>query len=87
MNIEVEFFASLREALGVQTIEIPASATGRIETVQDVLEWVRSSIRGAEASVLAAKRIRYAVNDEFVDLSCRVSAGDRVAFMPAVTGG
>ena len=87
MSIEVEFFASLREALGVQTIEIPASATGRIETVKDVRDWVLSSIRGAEASVLAARRTRYAVNDEFADLSSEVRAGDRVAFMPAVTGG
>ena len=87
MCIQVEFFASLREALGVAEIEIPANDSQAIDTVEDVRDYVLASIELAGTSDLAAKRTRCAVNDEFVDLSHPVQLGDRVAFMPAVTGG
>ena len=86
-GIRVEFFASLREALGVEAIEIPDEQARALATVQDVRDWVGASIDSARTSELAAKRTRCAVNDEFVALGHAVRAGDRVAFMPAVTGG
>ncbi len=87
MSIQVEFFASLREDLGVDEIEIPANEAGAITTVQGVRNWVLASLKAASRSDIAAKRTRCAVNDEFVALSHSVRLGDRVAFMPAVTGG
>ncbi len=87
MSIQVEFFASLREDLGVREIEIPDSEAGEIMTVQDVRDWVLASMQNADSSDIAAKRTRCAVNDEFVALSHSVRSGDQVAFMPAVTGG
>ncbi|MCY4041416.1 MAG: MoaD/ThiS family protein [Gammaproteobacteria bacterium] len=87
MSIQVEFFASLREALGVREIHIPANEAENINTVQDVRDWVLASIKEAGTSDISSKHTRSAVNDEFVAPSYRVRSGDRVAFMPAVTGG
>ena len=87
MGIEIEFFASIREALGIAVYEIPASQVRQLRTVRDVREWVLATLPSAESSGIAEKGTRCAINDEFVGLAHAVQSGDRVAFMPAVTGG
>lgn len=77
MNIQVRFFASLRERLGISEaqVSLPAEAT-----VADV--WCHL-LNGTAipANVLAA------VNQEYAQLSTPVRDGDEVAFFPPVTGG
>ena len=86
-SIEVEFFASLRESVGLRTLSIPSSETVDLACVEDVRDWVVGRLGVANCTELLAERTRIAVNDEFVELNEPVGGGDRVAFMPAVTGG
>ncbi len=77
MRIQVRFFASLRERVGVEALELslPEGATV-------ALVWSRAvDNQPIPGNVLAAR------NMEYVDLSCPVADGDEIAFFPPVTGG
>jgi molybdopterin synthase sulfur carrier subunit len=77
MQIQVRFFAALRERLGISglTVELPDEAT--------VAEVWAAAVAGEAApdNVLAARNMSY------VDWSSPVDDGDEVAFFPPVTGG
>ena len=77
MNIQVRFFASLRERVGINEaqISLPAEAT-----VADVWRALIED-QAMPGNLLAA------VNQEYAQLSSPVEDGDEVAFFPPVTGG
>jgi molybdopterin synthase sulfur carrier subunit len=85
MNIEIRFFASVRETLGVtqESIVVPDS----IRTVGDVRAFLRE--RGGKwAEVLVEGRsLRMAYNQEMTDAATPITDGCEVAFFPPVTGG
>lgn len=85
MKIELRYFASVREALGLsqEGVELPEG----IATIGDVRAWLRTR-GGAWAEALAEGRaLRMACNHEMTDASARVTDGCEVAFFPPVTGG
>lgn len=77
MTIQVRFFASLCERLGISGLQLSIDAGA---TVADVWQQALGEMP-APANVLAA------VNLEYVDFSAPVADGDEVAFFPPVTGG
>lgn len=85
MNIQLRFFASVREALGVsqETVTLPAG----VATVGDVRAFLRE--RGGKwAEVLAdGKALRMAYDQQMSDAATPVREGGEVAFFPPVTGG
>jgi sulfur-carrier protein len=83
MNIQVRYFASLREALGPsQAIEMPPGST--VGQLRDLL----LALGGRHADVLARSRaVRCALNQTLCDESALLSADAEVAFFPPVTGG
>lgn len=85
MNIQLKFFAGVREALGVadEQVDVPDG----VATVGDVRAWLR--VRGvALAETLAEGRVlRMACNHEMTDPDTRITEGCEVAFFPPVTGG
>lgn len=85
MNIQLRFFASVREKLGVagQAVELPPE----VQTVGDVRQWLIA--RGdAWAEVLAEGRaLRMACNQQMCQADTALTAGCEVAFFPPVTGG
>jgi molybdopterin synthase sulfur carrier subunit len=85
MKIELRFFASVREALGIaqETVAVPAD----VRTVGEVRAWLRE--RGALwAEVLGEGRaLHMACNQEMTDAATPISDGCEVAFFPPVTGG
>lgn len=85
MNIQLKFFAGVREALGVadEQVDVPDG----VATVGDVRAWLR--VRGgAWAETLAEGRVlRMAFNHEMTDPDTRITEGCEVAFFPPVTGG
>ena len=85
MKLELRFFASLREALGVsqESIAIPDN----VQTIADLREHLID--RGSPwAEVLAeGKVLRCALNQHMVDASTSLQDGAEVAFFPPVTGG
>jgi molybdopterin synthase sulfur carrier subunit len=83
MNVQVRYFASLREALGAQqAFDMPAGGT--VGALRDAL--AASSPRHAE--VLARGRaVRCALNQQMCGEDTALVEGAEVAFFPPVTGG
>ncbi len=85
MNIQLRFFASVREKLGTsqEIITVPE----HVHTVGEVRAYLRER-GGAWAEVLADGRaLRMAYNQEMADAKAAISEGGEIAFFPPVTGG
>ena len=78
MNIQVLFFASLKEHLGKAETQLELSSS---QTVADL--WQKLSA-GVDA---LPEQILFAVNHEYVHADYQIKDGDEVAFFPPVTGG
>ena len=80
MRIEVTYYAQLREAAGCETEHI---------VVNDSCTAAALYQRCTEAHSLpfSEAHLRIACNDAFVDWSSPLQDGDRVAFIPPVSGG
>lgn len=76
--IKVKFFASLRERIGQDQLELDDSGAA---TVGDVWKQV------APPDLDLGDNILIAVNLEYVQADHPVRPGDEVAFFPPVTGG
>lgn len=82
--IQVQFFASIRERLGVDSINVDlAVGETSVESVINKLcttnpEW---------EDILKDQKVLAAVNQEMSSLESSVNDGDEVAFFPPVTGG
>lgn len=85
MKLELRFFASLREGLGLagESVTTPPE----VKTIADLRSFLAQ--RGNPwAEVLASKKIiRCALNQEMVADSTALVEGAEVAFFPPVTGG
>jgi molybdopterin synthase sulfur carrier subunit len=85
MKIDLRFFASVREALGVanETVTVPDS----VVNVGDVRAWLR--MRGGmwEEALAEGRTLRMACNHVMTGPSQRITEGCEVAFFPPVTGG
>jgi len=85
MNIQLRFFASVREALGTSQESVTLPDT--VATVGDVRAWLRER-GGVWAEALAEGRaLRMACNQQMTDAATRISEGCEIAFFPPVTGG
>ena len=83
MNIQVRYFASIREALGAgEQVVVPEGSTAAA---------LREQLIGrspTHAAVLGPGRaLRCAINQTLSDGSAVLSDGSEVAFFPPVTGG
>lgn len=82
--IQLRYFASLREALGIDSEQIDSNLGGTVGEVRAALchrggRWKQAL--GEEQRLLAA------VNHELATPETAVSDGDELAFFPPVTGG
>jgi len=77
MSINVQFFASLRESLGIEHTSLNYDGNLDVLTV-----WQRAS-NGATMP----DNTLCAINMEYVKANAMVNDGDEVAFFPPVTGG
>jgi molybdopterin synthase sulfur carrier subunit len=85
MKLELRFFASLREALGVSQEEI--AIPDNVKTITDLRTYLME--RGNPwAEVLAENKVlRCAMNQVMVDASTPLKENAEIAFFPPVTGG
>ncbi len=82
MNLQINYFASVREALGKSTETLSTRAATVAELRTQLIA------RGEPyASALSDGRLRAAVNHAMVDDAAALNDGDEVAFFPPVTGG
>jgi molybdopterin synthase sulfur carrier subunit len=83
MQVNVRYFASLREALGAgEAVEVPAGST--VGAVRDAL--IARSDRHARA-LGRGRALRAALGQAMTAESAAVGEGAEVAFFPPVTGG
>lgn len=80
--IKVLFFASLREKLGCEQLEVPSEQINNIQQLLTYLYTLHPSFEKA-----FTESILVAVNQNMVTKSHALSDGDEVAFFPPVTGG
>jgi len=84
VTVKIVFFASLREKLGVDSVDLQISAPSRVSALitqlvaQHSPEW---------HEILTAENIGIAVNHDMINEDAGVTDGDEVAFFPPVTGG
>ena len=85
MKIQLRFFASVREKLGIS--EEIADLPEEINTVGQVRAWLMAR-GGVWGEVLAEGRsLRMAYNQQMTDADTLIADGAEVAFFPPVTGG
>ena len=84
MTVKIVFFASLREKLGVNSVDLQISDSSSVSSLisqladQHSAEWL---------AILTGVNIRIAVNQNIITDDIGVIDGDEVAFFPPVTGG
>lgn len=85
MNIQLRFFASVREALGAsqEVVTVP----GDIRTVGEVRGWLRKRGGPWEKALAEGKALRMAYNQQMASAETRIEDGGELAFFPPVTGG
>lgn len=83
MNITVRYFASIREAMGTGSEELPTSAA----TVAALREELMARSAAAANALAHGKAVRMALNQDMCHGDAALKAGDEVAFFPPVTGG
>ena len=81
--VNVRFFASLREAVGRDGVELALDRA----TVAGVRDRLRGVLGPAGMQAISAAGVQVAVNHAIVADDVRLAAGDEVAFLPPVTGG
>ncbi|MEE9254990.1 MAG: molybdopterin converting factor subunit 1 [Pseudomonadales bacterium] len=82
--LEIRYFASLREQLGVGQESVPHAD---IETVEDLIEHLVAAHGESWREPLTSPQLRIAVNQELIEHETTLADGDEVAFLPPVTGG
>jgi len=85
MKLQLRYFASIRETLGLEqeSIELPMS----VRTINELRAYLRQR-GGIWDEVLGeGKVLRCALNHQMVNSSTELIDGAEVAFFPPVTGG
>ena len=78
-QVQVRFFAVLREQAGVSTLECATAARTPAELYREL-----QAGRGLQ---FPADLLRVAINERYATMETPLAAGDRVVFIPPVAGG
>jgi sulfur-carrier protein len=83
--VTLRYFAWVREKTGIgeETVELPAG----LQTVQDLVTWLKSRGPEFEAAFAAPGTVRAAVDRTHVKSGASIAAAREIAFFPPVTGG
>ena len=85
MKLELRFFASLREGLGLSAESVTTPA--EVQTIADLRAHLMQRGNPWSEVLASNKVIRCALNQEMVSDSALLVEGAEVAFFPPVTGG
>jgi molybdopterin synthase sulfur carrier subunit len=85
MKLTILYFASLREALGLdrEVVEIPS----QVKTVGDLRDWLRVRVGAWESALAQGRSVRAAVAQRMAAPDTELTPDAEVAFFPPVTGG
>jgi sulfur-carrier protein len=84
MNVEVRFFASLRESAGTPGLQVMLPDPAGYDELIDAL---RARLSAAAFAAVTGENVRVAVNQALTGVPVTLADGDEVAFLPPVTGG
>ena len=84
MNVEVRFFASLREAAGTGALRLEVPDGAGFDGLMTALA---QHLDATAVQALKAENVRLARNQELVTPPFQLENGDELAFLPPVTGG
>lgn len=82
-QVTVRFFASLREAVGAESMALEVEEA----TLAGVRTKLAAQLATQQFDALAAEGVQVAVNQVIVAGEAALEAGDEIAFLPPVTGG
>ncbi|PWK37624.1 molybdopterin converting factor subunit 1 [Cupriavidus plantarum] len=85
MDIELRFFASVREQLGTGAER--ASVPAEVNTVGALRAWLRARGGQWEEALAEGRALRMAVDHAVARADTPLAPGCEVAFFPPVTGG
>lgn len=85
MKLNIKYFASVRETIGLDGEVIDMPQTQGV-SIDDVCEHLKGC-SDAHASALSHPHLKAALNQTLCEFSARVQGGDELAFFPPVTGG
>lgn len=79
------YFAWVRERIGKpeETVELPQS----VETVADLLAWLKERGEEYQAALLYPEVIRVALDQEHADHDEKIGSAREIALFPPMTGG
>lgn len=85
MTTRLIYFAWVRERIGMaeEDVDLPAG----IETVTDLLRWLKSRGDGYEHALRYPDVIRVAINQEHVEHREKIAGAREIALFPPMTGG
>ncbi len=84
-NMKVLYFAWVRQRVG--TGEEIVEAPDTVETVSDLIEWLKGRDEGYAQAFADLRVIRAAVDQEHAAFDAPIRDAREVAFFPPVTGG
>jgi molybdopterin converting factor subunit 1 len=83
-TVRVLFFASLRESVGKDSLELEMAQPITLDALMGRL---KTELAVPAFLALTAESVRVALNQELVSGPVTISGGDELAFLPPVTGG
>ncbi|MXZ43545.1 MAG: molybdopterin converting factor subunit 1 [Gammaproteobacteria bacterium] len=83
ITIQVKFFASLKESLGVSQTNL----TVPVESTVDMLLRKIQDTYGKDSQLIDISSLRVAVNQQMVEFDRVIREDDEIAIFPPITGG
>ena len=81
MKARVQFYAQLRDLVGVSQLDVDLPEGATVRDLLDQIYAQRPSLRGHDKSMLIVAGV------EFVDRNYKLKSGEAIALMPPVQGG
>jgi molybdopterin synthase catalytic subunit len=81
MNVQVHFYAQLRQLVGVRKLDIELPQGATVRELLDTIYAQQPALGAYDKSVLIGAGL------EFVDRNYKLSPGEEIAIMPPVQGG
>jgi len=81
MKVRVQFYAQLRELIGVHELELELQQGANVRQLLERIYAQKPALRAHDKSILIGAGL------EFVDRNYKVNQGEEIAIMPPVQGG
>ena len=81
MKIDVQFYAQLRDLVGIRGLEVDLSEGATVRELLDQIYAKQPALRSHDRSILIGAGV------EFVDRNYKLKEGEEISIMPPVQGG